>query len=162
MASENMIQKINYQINREIYSAYLYLSMSSYAESIGLKGFANWFNVQVKEELSHAEKLYKYIFQIGAKVELLAIEAPEKDFISVLDLFERTYAHEKNVTAMIDELVKTAKEENDVETEEFLQWFVKEQIEEEASSGGKLKKVQAVGDDEEALKSLDSELAERK
>ncbi|MBU0650512.1 ferritin [bacterium] len=161
MPSEKMIQKLNYQINREIYSAYLYLSMASYATSIGLNGFANWFNVQVKEELFHAKKMYNYVNQTGARVVLDGIEAPEKDFSSALGLFEKTLKHEKVVTGLINDLVKLARAENDFATDNFLQWYVSEQVEEESNASEILQKIKLVGKEGNGLFMIDAELAQR-
>jgi ferritin len=157
--NDRIAKSINHQINREIYSAYFYLGMAAYATSIGMNGVANWFNAQVKEELFHAQKMYDYVSQGGAKVGLEAIEEPPQDFSSVADLFTKTLAHEKNVTAMINDLVALAAEEKDEETGKFLQWFVKEQMEEEATPAGILDKLK--GKDEAGVKEVDSELSKR-
>ncbi len=156
MISEKMVKSLNHQVNREIYSAYFYLGMAAYAGAAGMKGVANWFTAQVKEELSHAQKIYDYVSQQGVRVALDAIEEPPQDFLSIIDLFEKTLEHEKKVTAMINDLVVLAVEEKDGETEKFLQWFVKEQIEEEATPAGILKKFENKGETE-----VDSELAKR-
>jgi len=161
MINSKMTGNINQQINREIYSAYLYLSMAAYATSIGLNGIANWFNVQVKEELTHAEKFYNYVNQQGGRVKLKAIEQPPHDFSSAVDLFEKTLEHEKKVTKMIDGLVNAAKKENDHATETFLQWFVTEQVEEEANDTGILQKLKLAGKDGNGLLMIDSQLATR-
>ncbi|MDP8299787.1 MAG: ferritin [Candidatus Tantalella remota] len=111
MLSDKMINAINAQINREIYSSYLYLGMGSYATSEGLSGIANWFGIQVQEELSHAQKMYDYVNQQGGRVMLLDIEQPPQDFLSAQDLFKKTLEHEKIVTGLINNLVDIAKEE---------------------------------------------------
>jgi len=156
-----MVEKLNHQINREIYSAYLYLSFGSYAESIGLKGFSNWFNVQVKEELSHAKKIYDYVNSQGSRVLLAPIEKPPIDFSSALELFERTFKHEQNVTEMIHNLVKTSEQENDITTKDFLQWFIKEQQEEEESASKALEKTKLASDHKDKLTELDKEFLKR-
>jgi len=161
MISKKMIESLNQQINREIYSAYLYLSMAAYASSVGLNGFANWFNVQVKEELTHAEKFYNYVNQQGGRVKLKTIEQPPGDFSSAVDLFQKTLAHEKKVTKMIGDLVNLAKKEKDHATETFLQWFVTEQVEEEANAIENLQKLNLVGKDGNGLLMIDSQLATR-
>ena len=161
MLSEKMVKSINHQINREHYSAYLYLSMASYAAVEGLNGFANWFTVQMKEEMFHAEKMYNYVNQQGGRVLLEAIEKPQSDFSSMLDLFEKTLEHEKGVTAMINNLVKLAREENDYATESFLQWYVTEQIEEEASPAEIIQKLKFIGKDGRGLLMIDKDLAAR-
>src|SRR6056297_3270229 len=162
MISKKMQEKLNYQINREIFSAYLYLSMASYATAKGFDGFGNWFLCQYKEELSHAEKIYHYVNEQGSKVYLEAIEKPEEDFSSILDLFEKTLAHEKKVTGLIHDLVKLAREEDDYATEYFLQWFVTEQVEEEAEPDKILHKLKMIGEEGNGIIMMDKTLAERK
>ena len=161
MLSEKMVMKLNYQINRELYSAYLYLSMASYADSEGLSGFANWFKIQAKEEEYHAEKMYNYVNQQGRRVVLEAIEQPQTDFTSIVGLFEQTLKHEKVVTSLINGLVKLAREENDYATESFLQWYVTEQVDEEANPAEMIQKLKYVGKDGRGLLMLDKELAAR-
>ncbi|HPN73229.1 MAG TPA: ferritin, partial [Candidatus Omnitrophota bacterium] len=134
MISDKMVKGITRQINREIYSGYFYLAMASFAQDAGLSGVANWFNVQLQEELSHAKKFYDYLQQRNVRVKLDAIEAPPQEFSSVTDLFKQTLEHEKKVTAMITDLVNMAIEEKDRATEIMLQWFVTEQVEEEANA----------------------------
>ncbi|MBD3380044.1 MAG: ferritin [Candidatus Omnitrophica bacterium] len=161
MISDKMVKSINHQINREIYSAYLYMGMSSFATELGLNGVANWFNVQVQEELSHAQKMYGYVTQRGGRVLLEAIEEPPQDFSSALDLFEKTLEHEKLVTSLINDLVSQAVEEKDRATEIFLQWFVTEQVEEEANATELIQKFKLVGKDGNGLLMLDKELSQR-
>jgi len=162
MITEKMQNKLNFQINREIFSAYLYFSMASYASSKGLDGFANWFLCQYKEELYHAEKIYHYVNEQGRKVKLQEIEKPEEDFASVTDLFEKTLVHEKKVTGLIHDLVKLAREENDYATEVFLQWFVTEQVEEEAEPDHILQKLKMIGKEGNGVIMMDKALASRK
>ena len=162
MLSEKLTKAINRQINREIYSGYFYLGMASYAANCGLNGVANWFRKQFGEELEHADRMFDYVNKRGSKVVLEAIETPPQDFKSAADLFERTVAHEKAVTGLINDLVKLAKEEGDKETEDFLQWFVKEQVEEERTPAIWLGKVKPVEKDCEALNAVDAELGLRK
>jgi ferritin len=162
MLSKKMADSLNVQINREMYSAYLYLGMASYASTIGLNGFANWFNIQVKEELTHAEKLYNYVIQQGSRVALDEIEKPPQDFTSPRDLFNRTLEHEKKVTGMIDDLVTLADEKNDNKTKKFLRWFVDEQVEEEEHASEVLGKVESAGEDKDTLSKVDNELAKRR
>ncbi len=162
MISKKMQDKLNYQINREIFSAYLYLSMASYASDKGFDGFANWFLCQYKEELSHAEKIYHYINEQGSRVYLEAIEKPEQDFSSVVDLFEKTLVHERKVTSLIHDLVKLARDEHDYATEYFLQWFVKEQVEEESAPEKILLKLRMIGKEGNSIIMMDKELAKRK
>jgi ferritin len=161
MISNKMIESVNEQINKEIYSAYFYLGMASYALTLGLNGVANWFNVQVQEELAHARKLYGYVNEQGGRVMLKAIDEPPQDFSSVLDLFEKTLAHEKKVTGLINNLVSQAKSESDHATEIFLQWFVSEQVEEESNATELVQKFKLVGNDGNGLLMIDKDLAAR-
>jgi ferritin len=161
MLDEKMVSGMNYQINREMYSAYFYLGMSAWASDNGLNGIANWFDVQVREELSHAQKFYDYLLQQGAKIELQAIEQPPQDFSTAEELFERTLEHEKKVTDLINKLVATAREVNDNASEIFLQWFVTEQVEEESSASEMLQRFRIAGADGNALLMLDRELSGR-
>ncbi len=161
MISKKMTEKLNYQLNREIFSAYLYVSMAAYAMSEGFAGTANWFNIQVQEELVHAQKFYNYINGQGERVILAAIEAPEIDFNSLKDLFEKTLKHEKEVTALINGLVALARKENDYATDAFLQWFVTEQVEEELNPTEILQKLKIAGNDGNALFMIDKDLGQR-
>ena len=161
MISEKMVNALNEQINKEIYSAYLYMSMSAYSTFIGLKGFANWFMVQYQEEMTHAMKIYDYINDQGAQVKLMAISQLPTDFESPLDMFEKTLDHEKFVTKSINGLVDLAIEEKDHATNIFLQWFVTEQIEEEGNDNDIIAKLKLVGSEGNGLFMLDKELAQR-
>lgn len=162
MLSGDMLKSLNRQINRELYSAYFYLGMASYAASKNLKGFANWFNVQVREEASHAQRLYDYVVGQDGRVMLEAIEEPPQDFKSAEDLFKRTLDHEKKVTGMINNLVALSMKEKDKTTEEVLQWFVKEQREEEESAERNLRLVRDAGSDRVKILNVDNQLAKRK
>jgi ferritin len=159
--NKSILENLSEQLNKEVYSGYFYLSMAGYANSIGFKGTANWFIMQMREELMHAQRFYDYIEEKGQRVILKAIDEPPKDFSSVKDLFEKTLAHEKKVTGLIDALLDLAKKENDKETEKFLQWFVKEQVEEEATPAKILKKFEGTGEDKDALLKIDKELEAR-
>lgn len=161
MISKTMVESLSEQLNKEVWSGYLYLSMAGYATSIGLKGIASWFVMQLREELMHAQKFYDYIKQQGQRVILKAIDEPPRDFSGAQDLFEKTLAHEKKVTGMIHALVDAAKKENDPETEKLLQWFVKEQVEEEETPAKILEKFKAAEDDKAKLSEIDKELAKR-
>jgi ferritin len=162
MISKNLADKIIYQINREIYSGYFYLGMASYAYSIQLRGFANWFKCQFKEELEHAEKMYDYLSAKGVRVMLDKIEAPPQVFNSAQELFEKTLAHEQAVTKLIKGLYDLAKQENDDETAKFMEWFVKEQVEEEATPASIIKKIDDAGRTPEGLAKIDAMLLNRK
>ncbi len=161
MLSERMAEALNVQLNKEMYSGYLYMAMSAACTSLGLKGFANWFMVQYQEEMAHAMKFYDYIHDQGNRVTLMTIDQPDIDFDSPLAMFEKTLAHEKFVTGLIQGLVDLAEEGNDSATRDFLQWYVKEQVEEEETAGKLLDRVRSAGNDEEALMNLDKELAGR-
>jgi ferritin len=161
MLSEKMEAALNEQINKEIYSAYLYLAMSAYCTHIGLKGFANWFMVQYQEEMTHALKFYDYINDQGGQVKLMAIEQPQTEFKSPLDMFEKTLTHEQFVTKCINDLVDLAIAEKDHATNIFLQWYVTEQIEEEGNDNDILAKLKLVGEDGNGLFMLDKELTMR-
>jgi ferritin len=161
MISEKMQDALNKQMNAEIYSAYLYLSMSAYFESVGLKGFAGWMRVQVQEELAHAMKFYSYILERGGRVITSAIDAPETEWKSHLAVFEYTYSHEQKVTALIHNLVDLAIQEKDYATQNFLQWFVTEQVEEESSADDIVQKLKLAGNAQGAVFMLDSELGQR-
>jgi ferritin len=159
--SEKMTEALNEQTNKEIYSAYLYLSMSAYSTFIGMKGFANWFMVQYQEETVHAMKIYDYINDQGGQVKLLAVAQPPTEFGSPLEMFEKTLEHEKFVTKCINDLVDLAIKEKDHASNIFLQWFVTEQIEEEANDNEIISKLKLVGKEGNGLFMIDKELAAR-
>ncbi len=161
MISEKMSQMLNEQYNKEVYSANLYLSMCSYFLDRDLDGFANYFKVQSQEELLHAEKQFDYIHEVDGKITMMAIDAPPVEFDSIEDCFEQTLAHEKLVTKSIYGLVKQALEEGDFATHTFLQWFITEQVEEEASVKALLMKLRMLGDNSSALYLLNDELLKR-
>ncbi len=161
MLTKKMHEALNRQVNREMYSAYLYLSMAAFSEHIGLKGFAHWFEAQAREEMEHAMRFYRYLLDQGAKITLETIEKPPADFASALDMFEKTLEHEKAVTKMITDLTELAMAEKDHATQVFLQWFVTEQVEEEAHATEILGKIKFVGDHPNGLFMIDRELAAR-
>lgn len=161
MINEKMQPALNKQINEEMFSAYLYLQMSAWFRSINLSGFANWMHVQSQEEMVHAMKLYDFINDRGGKVALLAIEAPQAEWESPLAAFEAAYAHEQHITGCIDDLVALARRNKDNATEIFLQWYVTEQIEEEASADEIVQKLKLMADAPGGLFMLDAELAGR-
>ena len=145
MLSEKMEKALNKQINAEMYSAYLYLSMASYFESVDLEGCAHWMKAQTQEEMIHAMKIYDFVIERGGRVLLEAIEAPKQEWDSALAVFEHAYEHEKFVTSLINDLMNLAIEEKDHATQIFLQWFVSEQVEEEASASGVVQKLKLAG-----------------
>lgn len=146
MISKTMEEALNRQVNREFFSEYLYLSMAAYLETISLRGFAKWMRVQAREERSHALKIFEYIVARGGKVTLGAIEAPKAKWTSAGKVFEEVYAHEQKVSGMINAIVDLAIKEKDHATFEMLQWFVKEQVEEEEQALEVLNQVRIVGD----------------
>ncbi|MCK9581084.1 MAG: ferritin [Methanoregula sp.] len=156
-----MEDALNRQVNREFYSAYLYLAMSAYFESASLKGFAKWMRVQAREERTHGEKIYDYIIARGSKVTLGDIEAPKGKWTSAGKVFEDVFAHEQKVTAMIHNIVELATKEKDHASFDMLQWFVKEQVEEEANAGDILAQIKTVGDVPGHLFYLDHQLGKR-
>lgn len=162
MLSKTMEDALNRQVNRELYSSYLYLGMSAYFENVNLRGFAGWMKVQAGEERGHAMKIYEYILARQGKVALDAIEAPKAKWTSAGKVFEEVYAHEQKVTGMIDALVELAVKEKDHATFEMLQWFVKEQVEEEANAALICDKIKTLGDVPGHLFWLDHELSKRK
>jgi ferritin len=161
MLSEKMVAALNGQINKEMYSAYLYMDMSAHCTYEGLDGFANWFMVQYQEEMTHAMKIYDYVNDQGGKVVLEAIEKPPESFGTPLEMFEATLKHEQFITKSIYDLVTLSNEEKDYATQIFLQWFVTEQIEEEANDNELIAKLKLIGDDGNGLYMLDKELLTR-
>jgi ferritin len=161
MISKTLETALGKQVNRELYSAYLYLSMSSYFETVILKGFAKWMRVQAKEEQMHAMKIYDYVVARGGKITLESIEAPKNKWASAGKVFEDSYAHEQKVTGMINGLVDLAIKEKDHATFEMLQWFVKEQVEEEEHASDILNQIKIVGDVPGHLFVLDHKLGKR-
>lgn len=161
MIKEKIQDALNEQLNAELYSSYLYLSMSAYFESVVLKGFANWMRVQAQEELSHAMKFYDFIHESRGRVILTAINAPQIQWDSPQAAFEHVYQHEQKVTGLINNLVNLAVTEADHDANNFLQWFVTEQVEEESSADEIVQKMKLTGDDRSALISLDQELGKR-
>jgi ferritin len=161
MISKKMESALNKQINAELYSAYLYLSMNSYFQSVNLMGFANWMRVQSLEEMTHADKFYGFVNDRGGKVTLAAIEGPPDKWSSPLAVFEAVYKHEKKVTKMINDLMDLAINEKDYATSSFLQWYVDEQVEEEANADGIVQQMKLVGDNTGGFFMLDRELGQR-
>ena len=161
MLSAKMQEALNKQINAELYSSYLYLSMSAHFESASLKGFAHWLRVQAGEERGHAEKFLDHINDRGGRVTLLAVQAPPAEWASPLAAFEEVYRHEQKVTGLINDLVNMAVAERDHASNEFLQWFVKEQVEEEAQSLQIVQALRRVGESAGGLLVLGHHLGKR-
>lgn len=162
MISKKMAAALNGQLNREFYSSFLYLAMSAYCQRENFSGFASWLAFQSKEEYGHAMKVYQYLQEQGAAVEFKAIEAPPSDFGTVLKLFAEIQAHEQFITRSINGLMDLAVKESDYATQGILQWFIKEQVEEEASVGAVHARVKMTGGEPRGLLMVDRELAARK
>ena len=161
MLSKKMEKAINQQINAELYSSYLYLSMATYFESKGLGGFSNWMRQQAQEELFHGMKMFDFVCERGGRVILQAIDKPSSKWSSPLDAFQNVLAHEQMVTGLINDLVNLAIDERDHATNIFLQWFVSEQVEEEDTAGNLVDKLIQIGKDANGLFMLDTELGQR-
>lgn len=161
MINEKIQNAFNDQINKELYSEYLYLGMKTYFSELNLQGFVNWFDVQIQEEHAHAMGMYDYLIERGGKVQLAAIEAPEIKGKTPLEVFEQVLSHEEFVTSRINALMDVAEEVKDRAALSFLDWYLKEQVEEESSVGGVLATLKLIGDDKKALLMLDKDLAAR-
>lgn len=161
MLSKTVQDAMNEQINNEFYSAYQYLAMAAYCESVNLPGFAQWMRTQSQEETEHAMKFYDFILDRNGRVVLQAIEGPVIEFGSPLEVFEQALEQEQKVTAMINDLYGLAVKESDYASQAFLQWFVTEQVEEEKNAGDVVETLKMVGDKSEMLFLLDRELGQR-
>jgi ferritin len=161
MISHKLLKEFNEQINHEIASSYLYLSMAAYAHSMNLPGFAHWLELQTKEENGHAMKLYKFVNERGGRVELLPIAQPSSDFRSPAHLFEEVLKHERYITALIGKLYESAVEEKDYAAQVLLHWFIEEQVEEEAAASEILETIRMAGEKGHALIMMDRQLARR-
>jgi ferritin len=161
MISKKLESAINEQINAELYSAYLYLSMSAYFKSANLNGFASWMRIQAQEEEIHAMKFFDYLSERGGRIILKEIKSPEYDWENPLNVFENVYSHEQKVTGLINALVDTAIKENDHAAVNFLQWYVEEQVEEESSADEIVANLKLLGDSRNGLFMFDRELGKR-
>ena len=159
--SDKLHEAINKHINAELYSAYLYLSMSAYCDGISLPGFAHWLRAQHAEELSHAFKLFDFLNDRGGRVELQAIAKPPGAFDSPLDVMEQTLAHEQEVTSLIHRLYELAVEQSDYPAQILLQWFISEQVEEEKNVSEVVQHLSLVGDDGAGVLMVDARLGQR-
>ncbi len=161
MINQKMLEAINEQINAELYSAYLYLAMAAYFENQNLRGMAHWMHLQAGEEQEHAKKLYSYLNERGGRVVLKAIAAPPAEWDSPAAVFEAAYEHEQKVTGLIHQLLEQAQAEKDHASAIMLQWFVTEQVEEEAAASGVADKLKRIKDSAQGLFMMDSVLGRR-
>lgn len=161
MISKKLEDAINSQINAEFHSAYLYLSMAAYFEGENLPGFANWMRVQFEEEQFHAFKMFNYLAERGGRPILTKIEGPQTDWDGLIDVFESTFEHEKLVTSLINNLADVAQDEKDRAALAFLQWYIEEQVEEEANVESILNQLKFIGGEGHGVLMIDRELATR-
>ena len=159
--NEKVAELLNDQINKEFYSAYLYLDIANFYSRKGLDGFANWYEIQAKEEQDHAMLMYQYLHNNDVVVTLGAIAKPDKVYTTLMDPLMAGLEHEKYVTSLINNIYRAAQESNDFRTTQFLDWFIKEQGEEEKNSTDLITKMELYGDDARSLYMLNSELASR-
>ena len=152
---------LNQQINKELYSAYLYLDFSNYFKRVGLDGFANWYMIQAQEERDHAMLFYQYLQNENQIVTLEAIDKPDKKFSKHIEVLEAGFEHEKYVTSLINDIYSAAYDVRDFRTMQFLDWFVKEQGEEETNANDMITKMELFGSDPKSLYMLNQELAAR-
>ena len=161
MLNNKVSKLLNEQITKELYSAYLYLDFSVFYEAEGLDGFANWYMIQAQEERDHAMLFLKYLQMCGEKVSLGAIDKPDKHLVTLMDPLKAGLEHEQYVTSLINDIYAASYEVKDFRTMQFLDWFVKEQLEEEKNAEDMIKKMELFGNDSKGLYSLDSEYAAR-
>jgi len=161
MISKTVNDALNKQVNAEMFSSYLYLSMSAWCSERSLVGFVSWMRVQAKEELFHATKIFDYILERGGSIELETIEKPAATWDTALEISKEVANHEAKVTALINDLVDVAIQEKDHAANNFLQWFIAEQVEEEASVGEVLERMKMIGDDSAGMFVMDMELGKR-
>ena len=161
MIKEKMLNALNEQINAEQYSSLLYLSMSAWLSEKGLPGFANWMYIQYQEEMTHANKFFKYVVERGGKVELKAIAQMPTEFDGIIDVFEKTQVHEQHVTSLINNLVDVAIAERDHAAQSFLKWFVDEQVEEEANVQEIIDTLKLINGQGNGIFMLDREMRQR-
>jgi len=158
MIKEKVAQALNQQLNKEMFSAYFYLGMSAYSESIGMRGAAHWFMAKFVEEQDHAMKIYRYVLEQGSEVELYSVDKPDQVWSGLAEMLERTLEHERAVTQSVNDLMDVAVDAKDHATQIFLHWFVTEQIEEEATLGDLIARLKLVGGKDEGLYLMDNEL----
>lgn len=161
MISDKIRDILNEQINKEFYSAYLYLAMSAYFSEVGLYGFSHWTKIQSREEIDHGMILFEYVLNRKSQVRLKQVEAPALDWNGPIDVFEQIYQHERTITSSIDCVASMTEGECDLATRNFIDWYLKEQIEEEASVLRVISKLKAFGAEKSALYLIDRELSTR-
>lgn len=161
MLNQRVQDALNEQITREISSGYIYLQMAAWCEDHNLPGFANWMRIQWKEELAHAMILFNYMHEVGGMAKLGEIEQPPYEYETIIDVFKKVLSHEQFVTASINNLMTIAIEEHDYATKNRLEWFVEEQVEEEATASDILGKLEMIGGKGSAMLMLDKDLATR-
>lgn len=161
MLSDKLQKALNEQINNELFAAYQYLAMAEYFAARNLDGFSHWMRLQREEEVNHALKIFDFVIDRDGRVTLSSIAAPDADFDSALDVLKKALEHERSVTQKINALYASAKQENDYPTEALMQWFVLEQVEEEASALKLVERLEMAGDDRAALLILDREVGQR-
>ena len=161
MISKKVEDAFNDQINAELYSAYIYMAMSAYLESVDLSGMAHWMDIQAEEEVNHAKKFADHIVERGGRVRYKAIDCPQEEGKSALDVFKGAYDHERYVTGRINSLMDMAMEEKDYASQVFLHWFIEEQVEEEASADAIVKKLELIGEGGRGIYMLDKDLGKR-
>lgn len=161
MINKKVEDILNAQINKEFYSAYLYLAMSAHFDEIGLKGFSHWTKVQAREEVDHGMILFDYVIERDGNVDLKQIEAPQYNFGEPLEIFQQIYDHERHVTESIECVASMSEEECDMATRHFINWYIQEQVEEEANVDEVIKKIKMFGSDKLILYHMDIELGKR-
>lgn len=161
MLDRKVVELLNQQVNKELYSAYLYLDMANYYKDVSLDGFYNWYKIQAMEERDHAMLFMEYLQQNGEKVVLEAIDKPDKEFKEFIDPLKAGAEHERYVTSLIHDIYAAAYDKRDFRTMQFLDWFVKEQAEEEDNADDNVKKFELFGGDSRSLYELDAEMAAR-
>jgi ferritin len=161
MLSSTVQEAMNKQINAELYSAYLYLSMAAHFEAANLRGMAHWMQIQAKEEVGHAMKFFKHVAERGGRVTLTAVAAPPAKWDAPQAVFAEVYKHECHVSSLIDKLAELAGAEKDHASAVFLQWFINEQVEEEANASEIVHQLEMIGDSKQGLFMLDRHLAQR-
>ncbi|QHI69724.1 ferritin [Tichowtungia aerotolerans] len=161
MITKRMEEALNEQINKEFYSAYLYLSMSAYCNRLGMPGAEHWFRMQYDEEIMHMSKMFDYVMQHGGNARLMQIDEPPNEFGTILEIFQASLAHEQFVTKSINELLDVAVEEKDHASQVFLQWYITEQVEEEANVEDIVNRLKLADENGGALMMIDDKLSQR-